>query len=37
MIDERAFVSGLPTDLFIDGEWRSASDDARVEVVDPSN
>lgn len=37
MIDERAFVSGLPTDLFIDGEWRSASDDARFDVVDPSN
>lgn len=37
MIDERAFVSGLPTDLFIDGAWRPASDDARFDVIDPSN
>ncbi|RWR15862.1 NAD-dependent succinate-semialdehyde dehydrogenase [Microbacterium enclense] len=36
MIDERAFVAGLPTDLFIDGAWRPASDGARFDVIDPS-
>ncbi len=36
MIDERAFVAGLPVDLFIDGAWRPASDGARFDVIDPS-
>ncbi|MCT2084753.1 NAD-dependent succinate-semialdehyde dehydrogenase [Microbacterium enclense] len=36
MIDERSFIAGLPTDLFIDGAWRPASDGARFDVIDPS-
>ena len=36
MTDERAFVAGLPTDLFIDGAWRPASTGDRFDVIDPS-
>ncbi len=33
---ERTLVATVPTDLFINGVWREASDGARVEVEDPS-
>lgn len=36
MIDEAAFLAGLPADLFIDGRWRAASDGSRFDVIDPS-
>ncbi|WP_295784708.1 NAD-dependent succinate-semialdehyde dehydrogenase [uncultured Microbacterium sp.] len=36
MTDERAFVAGLPTDLFIDGAWHPASTGDRFDVIDPS-
>src|SRR5699024_743217 len=28
--------AGIPTDLFIDGQWRAAQDEARFEVRDPA-
>lgn len=36
MINEAAFLAGLPADLFIDGRWRAASDGSRFDVIDPS-
>jgi succinate-semialdehyde dehydrogenase/glutarate-semialdehyde dehydrogenase len=34
--DERALLDGVPTDLLIGGAWRSAMNDRRFSVVDPS-
>lgn len=35
-LDERSFVAGLPTDLYIDGSWRRAAGDRAFSVIDPS-
>ena len=29
-------LAHVPTDLWIDGKWRKASDDARFDVIDPA-
>jgi succinate-semialdehyde dehydrogenase/glutarate-semialdehyde dehydrogenase len=29
-------IAGVPTDLWINGEWRKASDGARFDVIDPA-
>jgi succinate-semialdehyde dehydrogenase/glutarate-semialdehyde dehydrogenase len=29
-------LANVPTDLWIDGKWRKASDDARFDVIDPA-
>jgi succinate-semialdehyde dehydrogenase/glutarate-semialdehyde dehydrogenase len=29
-------IAGVPTDLYIDGKWRPASDGGRFDVVDPA-
>ncbi|MDR0960134.1 MAG: NAD-dependent succinate-semialdehyde dehydrogenase [Propionibacteriaceae bacterium] len=34
--DVAAALALAPTDLFIDGQWRPASDSARLDVVDPA-
>ncbi|MBB5787016.1 NAD-dependent succinate-semialdehyde dehydrogenase [Jiangella mangrovi] len=34
--NERAVVSGVPTDLLIGGQWRAAASGARFDVEDPS-
>lgn len=33
---ERALLDSLPTELYIGGEWRAASDGGTFEVIDPS-
>jgi len=35
-LDERALLASVPTGLFIGGEWRLASDNATLSVVDPA-
>ncbi|GAB3252810.1 NAD-dependent succinate-semialdehyde dehydrogenase [Kineosporia babensis] len=34
--DEAAVLDGVPSGLFIDGQWRPAADSARMDVEDPS-
>ena len=34
-IDNR-ILEGVPTDLYLDGSWRPASDGTRFEVQDPA-
>jgi succinate-semialdehyde dehydrogenase/glutarate-semialdehyde dehydrogenase len=29
-------LAGVPTDLWIGGEWRKASDQSRFDVIDPA-
>jgi succinate-semialdehyde dehydrogenase / glutarate-semialdehyde dehydrogenase len=35
-MDEQALLSRTPTGLFIDGEWRDASDGGTIDVEDPA-
>ena len=35
-LDERSLLASVPTGLFIGGEWRPASDNATLSVVDPA-